>query len=73
MFYTLIAYVLLIQFIVSLFLGGKRFSAEALMVLQVTYASLVTIDNLNPLNAAILKLSPANNAYNLFNSSFEKF
>jgi hypothetical protein len=60
--------------LLSLLLGGKRIVVEMLIVLQVTYVSLIAVPELSPLYSALTALSAANNGFNaLYSASLRPF
>jgi hypothetical protein len=61
-------------FLLSLLVGGKRVIVEMLMVIQITYISLISVPEISPMFSAVSTLSTANNGYNiLYNPSLRPF
>lgn len=51
--------------LVGYIVGGKRVAAEALVVLQVAYASLLTVPKISPMFVGLEPLSVAGNGINM--------
>lgn len=63
--FMLIAIIALLMYAGSMVLGGKRIAAEQIMVLQLTYLSLLTLPALTPLQYSVSALSTAVNGVNI--------
>lgn len=67
--FTLLAAVALLMYAASLVLGGKRIAAEQIMVLQLTYLSLLTLPAFSPLQHSVTALRVSTNGLNLLYDS----
>lgn len=61
----LIAIIALLMYAASMALGGKRIAAEQIMVLQLTYLSILTLPAFSPLQYSVSALNTATNGVNI--------
>jgi|688.fasta_scaffold799555_1 hypothetical protein len=59
---SILSYFLLL---VSLLIGNKRIIAEYIVILQIAYASLITLPGYNGMDYSLVSLKIANNGYNI--------
>lgn len=63
---SIFSYILLL---VSLFIGNKRIIVEYIVILQIAYASLITLPGYNGMDYSLVSLKIANNVYNIMDGT----